>query len=308
MRKKSSPLANLDTADIRLLKVFDSVVRNKGFSAAQMELNINQSSISSQMANLEVRLGLHLCHRGRGGFKLTEDGEKVFTATQALFNAIDVFKADVGILRGHLVGEINVGMVDAVLTNPEFKLSSVISSFREQAPEVKLHLNKGAPNDLIRGIQEDVFHFAITSLPKAPDGLTCIPLFKETQVLYCARGHALFDTNDNDISMKTLENTPFASRSLVHDGHDGGTCHFSSFNSLSASADMECIATLILSGKYIGYLPDHYAQYWVSQCQMRPILEHRLCYHSDFSLVLKNNKLSPSANLFLALLKEQYAE
>jgi hypothetical protein len=52
-----------------LLRLFVSVVECGGFSAAQGELGLSQSSISQQMAKLETRLGYRLCSRGKGGFR-----------------------------------------------------------------------------------------------------------------------------------------------------------------------------------------------------------------------------------------------
>lgn len=58
-------LSNLSEGDIRLLKVFVKVVEAGGFSAAQIDLNISQSTISTHMTSLEQRLGMRLCERGR---------------------------------------------------------------------------------------------------------------------------------------------------------------------------------------------------------------------------------------------------
>ncbi|PKO81130.1 MAG: LysR family transcriptional regulator, partial [Betaproteobacteria bacterium HGW-Betaproteobacteria-13] len=50
-------MKQLHDVDLRLLRVFDVVVRCGGLSAAQAELNVGQSTISMQLAQLEVRLG-----------------------------------------------------------------------------------------------------------------------------------------------------------------------------------------------------------------------------------------------------------
>ena len=57
----SQALANfpaLADVDLRRLRVFDAVVRNKGFAAAQNELNVSQATISIQIAELEERLSV----------------------------------------------------------------------------------------------------------------------------------------------------------------------------------------------------------------------------------------------------------
>ena len=53
-------LTNLAEGDIRLLRVFAKVVEAGGFSAAQISLNVSQSTISTHMMALEQRLGVKL--------------------------------------------------------------------------------------------------------------------------------------------------------------------------------------------------------------------------------------------------------
>jgi DNA-binding transcriptional LysR family regulator len=55
--------------DLRLLRVFVAIAEAGSFTAAQMVLNLGQSTISNQMAALEQRLGYRLCERGRSGFR-----------------------------------------------------------------------------------------------------------------------------------------------------------------------------------------------------------------------------------------------
>ena len=65
--KKRAILGQLSDADMRLLRVFKSVVDCGGMAAAELELNIGISTISKHVKDLETRLGLTLCHRGRSG-------------------------------------------------------------------------------------------------------------------------------------------------------------------------------------------------------------------------------------------------
>ena len=60
----------LHDVDLKLLRVFATIVKCGGFSAAQAALNAGPSTISEQMSHLETRLGVKLCQRGRSGFHL----------------------------------------------------------------------------------------------------------------------------------------------------------------------------------------------------------------------------------------------
>src|SRR5581483_6920367 len=63
-------LGQVSDLDLRLMRVFKAVVECGGMAAAELELNIGTSTVSRHVKDLETRLGLRLCRRGRGGFAL----------------------------------------------------------------------------------------------------------------------------------------------------------------------------------------------------------------------------------------------
>jgi DNA-binding transcriptional LysR family regulator len=73
--------------------------------------------------------------------------------------------------------------------------------------------------------------------------------------------------------------------------------------------DQESIATLILSGKYLGFLPDHYAQSLVRTGQMqavKPALFHYDC--SFFSIVRRSPQPSRVTRAFQECLLKIHAK
>ena len=66
----------------------------------------------------------------------------------------------------------------------------------------------------------------------------------------------------------------------------------------------EGIAHLILSGQFIGYLPEHYANEWVNKGLLKAILPEQYCYQIPLMLITAKN-LSPSP-LAQALIEELY--
>ena len=59
--RRANPVAQVTDFDVRMLKIFRSVVECGGFSVAESVLGIGRSAISQQMTELEQRLGLRLC-------------------------------------------------------------------------------------------------------------------------------------------------------------------------------------------------------------------------------------------------------
>ena len=93
--KSRAVLGQLSDMDLRLLKVFKSVVDCGGMAAAELELNIGTSTVSRHVKDLETRLGLVLCRRGRAGFALTAEGQRVYDETLRLLASVDAFRGSI---------------------------------------------------------------------------------------------------------------------------------------------------------------------------------------------------------------------
>ena len=291
-------LANLSEGDIRLLRVFAKVVEAGGFSAAQIELNVSQSTISTHMTALEQRLNVRLCERGRSGFRLTERGNLIYQASQRLFAALSEFRSEAGAVRGCLVGQFTVGIVDSLTTNPACRLARAIGNFNLQAPEVQISVQVTSPNELERAVLEGRFDLGLGACGRHSPYLSYDDLFEERQVLYCGPGHPLFHRSQ-EISVSDLKGQQFARRSYDAPNRFPAGVRLTS----TAAADlMEGVAILVLSGRYIGFLPTHFAQQWVAQDLMRPLLEGRLGYQNPIYLAIrKTEKKTP---ILAAMLKE----
>ncbi|MCV6627254.1 MAG: LysR family transcriptional regulator, partial [Cellvibrionaceae bacterium] len=117
----------INDVDIKLLRIFKTVAECGGFSAAETELNIARSTISTHMADLEARLNLVLCRRGRSGFALTDDGKQVYQASLQLLSALEGFRSQIGALHNQLRGELKILCSDAILSDTDnFQLPQVL--------------------------------------------------------------------------------------------------------------------------------------------------------------------------------------
>lgn len=289
-------LTNLSEGDIRLLKVFAKVVEAGGFSAAQIDLNISQSTLSTHMTSLEQRLGLRLCERGRSGFQLTERGRLIYQASQRLFSALDDFRSDAGAARNCLTGKLVVGIVDSLIVNPDCALDRTIAAFNQKAPEVQITIRVTSPAEIERVVLEGSCDLGLGTCGRHSPFLDYEDLFEERQVLYCGRGHSLFDRS-KDIGIADLAEQQFIRRAYAAPDKIPPGIKLMS----TAVADlMEAVAVFILSGRYIGFLPQLFAQHWVAQDLMRPLLEHALGYQNPVYLATRKTETKkPVLSAFL---------
>lgn len=280
-----------------------AVVRNRGFSAAKDELNLNQPAISAYMSQLEARLKLTLCQRGRSGFQLTEQGELVYASARELFTAIENFRSNVAGYRGQLVGELHIGFVDILATNTSFKLPEVISEFNRQAPEVTIKLHKLDPLNLFKKLQEEQIHVAVMPVYRAPDFIAHFSLFEESVVMYCGNKHPLFSVPNDELTLEMLREANYAARDYTQDWSPPPSPYL---KTAALTGDIECIATLILSGNYVGHLPEHYAEYWVEKGVMKPLFIEETSYNCKLELAYRKANTNLAAELLIALMKKIY--
>lgn len=287
----------LETADLRLLRIFMTIAEAGGFAAAQSELNLSLATISSHMSALETRLGVTLCRRGRAGFALTNEGSAIYEEARRLFGALERFDGRARGLRERLTGTLSLGMVDNIITDPNCPLDRAIARFTKAAPDMNLSLVSRPPNDLLRDVTGRQIQVAIGSFPRVALGLTYVDLYQETHRFYCGGSHSLFAIPDGEIDLEVVRQHRIVAR-----GYWGardlkvlalGTAR-------AVVTDMESEAQLILSGAYLGYLPDHYAAGFVAAGRMREIRPDLFAYHSQFQAAMTPDTASvPAVELFV---------
>ena len=103
-------MRRLDNIDLRLLRVFVTLVEAGGFTETQVALNLSASTLSTHLAALERKIGGRLCDRGRGGFRVTAFGEAVYKAAKQLFAELEAFDQRIGQQHGQLVGRLRIGI------------------------------------------------------------------------------------------------------------------------------------------------------------------------------------------------------
>jgi len=293
-------------SDLRLLKVFDAVVRHGGFAAAQAELGVGPSTISNHITALEQRLGVSLCQRGRGGFKLSEKGKLVFAETQRLLRHMEEFSVGVSSLKGQLVGEIKVGLVDTIATDPSSRLHEAFAKYLSTPNDIRFEVSQNQPQELLQKVLSGSIDVAIGSFPHKAAGLKYIPLHRETHSLYCGAAHPLFEVPDKHLKLSAILKEQVVGRGYWRDRHHADL----GFENIKAIVyEIEPQLILIRSGKFIGYLPEHYAAIWEQRGALRCLSSAAPSFDCEFDLVLKKG-LKPSQALasLVSCIREAHAE
>jgi DNA-binding transcriptional LysR family regulator len=294
----------LDVTDLRLLRVFMTIVEAGGFAAAQGELNLSLSTISAHVTRLEGRLGVRLCRRGRSGFALTAEGKVVFDEARRLIGQMEQFEGRVRGLRSSLGGTLSVGLVDNTITDPKAPLDRLFAAFAAEAPDVMLQVVSRPPNELLRDVVAGQLHVAIASFPKIALGLSYLDLYEETQRFYCASGHPLFDVPEAAIDVDAVRGHPIIGRNYWA---QRDLRIFAIGGPRAVVSDMESEARLILSGAYLGYLPVHFAAPFVEAGRLRAIRPDLFAYAAPFQAAWSpERERQPVVRAFLGAVRRTF--
>lgn len=270
-------------ADLRLLRIYRKVVECGGFSAAEVELNISRAAISMAMNDLEARLGLRLCQRGRSGFALTDEGAEVYEATLQLQAAVEGFRTRVNGLHARLKGELNIGINDNLVTMPEMHITDALSALKERGPEVRINIRMIPPSDIELAVLDGRLHTGVVPALRTLPGLEYLSLYEERSRLYCASDHPLFAADDvtpEQLVACEAVVPAYAQTPEIKALHEP-------LEATASATDREGIAFLILSGRYIGYLPTHYAERWVREGRMRALKPETWHYLTRYSAITR---------------------
>ena len=290
MKVKNSTLpqlGQLGDSDLRLLKVFKSVADCGGMAAAELELNVGISTISRHIKDLEARLGLTLCRRGRSGFALTAEGQRIYEETTRLLTAADAFRAGVDEVHRRLGGQLEIGVFDKTATNPAAKIGEAIGLFTLAAPEVALQIQVSTINTIERKLIDGSLHVAVIPAHRSSESLAYHKLFDETMLLYCGTQHPLYGADHSELDWGDVARYKFAG--LGYHSPNMEASQRAGLRRAATGLDQESIATLVLSGQFLGFLPDHYAEVFERAGRMKPIRPQVLRYTCEFVCVMRKS-------------------
>lgn len=304
--KNKALLGQLSDMDLRLLQVYKAVVDCGGFSAAQLELNIGVSTISRHIKDLEIRLGLVLCQRGRAGFALTSDGQYVYAETVKLCQALQDFRTRLNDLHGHLCGELNIALFEKTTSNPNARIAQAIRHFVELAPCVSLNLHVRPINEIERCVIDGSYDVGIVPAHRDSACLQYTRLFTERMQLYCSATHPLSRRTKQALQWDDLRNYQLAG--LAYHSPNMQMSHQAGLRRAAHAYDQEGVAAFVLSGKFIGFLPNHYARSFVADGLMMAINAQALHYEAEFFGITRHSSTPNRASaLFMDCLIAAHA-
>ena len=291
--------------DLRLLRIFVTIVECGGLSAAESRLNIGRSTISTHLSDLEIRLGLTLCKRGRSGFELTDAGRITYQASLELLQQCETFASTVAGSKQQLSGRVTIAIIDTLVSDPRCGVAQAIATLKAKSDNLQFDIHVCEAREVETSVANGRSLVGIGVSRHHIRGLDYLPLHNETNYLYCGKDHPLFASDSKEIN-RLLPQAEVVTSNYLRD-KESRNDDLNYQNSASAYHD-EGIAHLILSGKFIGYLPEHFASHWVDKGLFRAILPERYHYQIPVMLITaKSNSASPLALATISAIRQSHS-
>jgi DNA-binding transcriptional LysR family regulator len=290
-------LNRLQESDIKLLRVFYAVASCNGFTAAEPVLRMQRPNISAAIKKLEERLDLVLCHRGRGGFQMTKEGEVVFQETKRIFNAFDNFVFNLKSLHDDYSGHITIVLMSGLATSMQLAVSKAVKSTMKKFDDIHVNIQTRLYNEVEHVALSGECHLVLSTYDMVkPESVMFHPIgVKVEGRLYCAPTHKLAKYREAEALPEdvNISDYPAIGISGLSSSNYINNEKRLAIQTFSDSFDV-CMAA-VMTGEYIGLLPDYIAKEQGAATGLVPLCKGSMFpfSHELFVMNGKNTRLNP---------------
>lgn len=148
--------------DLRTLRYFLAVAREKTFTTAAQRLNLTQPTLSRQIRELEEELGSELLIRGKRKTTLTEAGQFLLARAQELLALEEKIRAAFAQPDSALCGEVSIACGESRAMS---LVARAACRLRQNYPHVKFHLYSGNAESVATRLDSGLADFGVFISP-----------------------------------------------------------------------------------------------------------------------------------------------
>jgi DNA-binding transcriptional LysR family regulator len=292
--------------DIRHFKTFKSIIEEGSFSNAALKLGYTQSTVTSQIQQLEQELSIKLFEKIGRNMILTPLGKELIPYAEELLSTVKKIES-VGKVGDKITGELKIAVAESLMS---YKLQNVLCRFKEKAPNVKLSMvslncyaikNMLANGEVDLGLMYDVGSkndsLCAVKLSDFNVALVCSPQFDQNKLNFSEPNQkintSLIINEVESVYRKILEGY-FLNKNI-------------SLNNTIELGSIEAIKKCVASNLGISFLPRFTIE---EELDNGKLIELKLgsldakitalyAYH-------KNKWISPAMSLFIELVREDF--
>jgi DNA-binding transcriptional LysR family regulator len=194
-------------SSVNSLLVFHEVARHRSFSKAAEELFISQPAVTKHIKELELRVGLGLIQRRKGGFALTEAGRILFKYSHKISSHLMEAENLLENLKKDHQGTLKIGTTESYSKGLMPKL---LSGFQTSFPFMKIALDVGNSEEIEQNLLGYKNDLGLIAMTRVSSRFESIPFLREELVLIVSPNHSL--AKKRAVSLKELERYPLIIR------------------------------------------------------------------------------------------------
>lgn len=292
--------------DIRHLKTFKSIIEEGNFSNAALKMGYTQSTVTSQIQQLEQELSIKLFEKIGRNMVLTTLGKELIPYANELLDTVKKIES-IGKHDNNITGELKIAIAESLMS---YKLQNVLSLFRQQAPNVRISIISlnclAIKNTLLKGevdvgLMYDVGnkHESLTTIELAdfPLALVCSPSFAQDEIDLCTPNQQLnisLIINEADCIYRKIIEKYFRDNDIF-------------LNNTMELWSIEGIKGCVASNLGISFLPRFVVE---EELENGKLKELKVAYPDAKITAIyayhKNKWISPAMSLFMKLVKENF--
>lgn len=193
-------------ATLHQLKVFEATARHGSFTRAAEEMFITQPTVSSQIKQLSLGVGLPLFEQIGKRLYLTEAGKELLVTCQEIFETLENFEMKVADLKGTKQGRLRL----AAITTAKYFIPRILGSFCQQYPGIDVSLKVTNHQQMQQRMMDNEDDLYILSQPPEELNLTTQPFLENPLVVVASWQHPL--AGKAHIPIRSLHGEPFIMR------------------------------------------------------------------------------------------------
>jgi LysR family transcriptional regulator, benzoate and cis,cis-muconate-responsive activator of ben and cat genes len=178
----------VSSGELRQLRYFVVVARERNFTRAAETLRIAQPPLSRQIQQLEAELGVSLVERGSRPVRLTEAGRLFYEQAVQVLGRFDDMKGMVSRLQVATRPRFSIGFVPSTLYD---RLPEVVRRYRAARPEVEIALLELITLEQIAALKAGRIDIGFGRLPFDDPAVERRLLRNERMIAALPSGHTL---------------------------------------------------------------------------------------------------------------------
>jgi LysR family hydrogen peroxide-inducible transcriptional activator len=176
---------------LRQLRYLDALARFRHFGLAASHCAVTQPALSTQIQDLERKLGVDLVERRYKDVQLTPAGREIAERAARILAEVRELGEFARQRAAPLSGTLRLGVIPSIAP---YLLPPLLPLIRERYPQLELHIRETQTQTLIEELMSGSLDLLLLALPAEHGDVEALPLFEDRFVLALPPGREMKET------------------------------------------------------------------------------------------------------------------